>query len=148
MQNLAALFLLMTLAACAEPQWSGTYMGELLNSGTCSDGSPPNPPVGAGIIVLTRIGNTVTWEEQCVIANQGVAAIADIGPDDDMATVRPYECPTYNGPGALSVTGIKGTGGTLTLNGDSLRMELMRTTSGPGSVCEIQTEGELSRLEE
>ncbi len=87
----------------------------------------------------------MTWEAPCNVLLQGATAIADIDPDGDTATVRPYACPYVMPlPSIPPFKEIKGTGGTLTLKEDSLEVDLTRTFSG----CEVRYEGELVRFEE
>ena len=146
------------MASCdpsqADPQWPGIYVGSVSNSGTCSDGSSWGQTSEQLEIVLTRTGDTVTWEAPCSLVLSPATVIADIDPDGDTAMVRPYACPHEAPTKSVPTRDIKGTGGTLTLRPDSLYVELKRTIagctvqSGCSNPCNVQFEGDLMRLGE
>ncbi|MDI1443358.1 hypothetical protein [Polyangium sp. 6x1] len=141
MKQLGCSVLVLCLVACA-PDWNGTYVGELSQSGDCSDGSSVPETEEDVTLTLRDDGDTVTWEAAC-----GATVVAEV--DGDVARVRQTTCPAETVNGTTRSSTIND--GTLTLNDTSLRMELDLTVTVSGAVtgtCEITAQGRLARLEE
>ncbi|UQA56472.1 hypothetical protein [Polyangium aurulentum] len=141
MRNIATLILASGLVACGA-DWNGSYVGTLSTTGTCSDGSEVTPSKSSVNLTLRDDGDTVTWEPDC-----GATAIADI--DGDVANLRQYSCPAETNNGTTAAITVNG--GTLTLNDNSLRMDLDGEISLSGAVtgtCDLTIQGTLSRLED
>lgn len=131
------------LVACGSPDWSGTFVGRLTASGACSDGSTVPATDNAVQLTLRDDGDTVSWSAAC-----GATAIADV--DEERAEVRQYSCPAeILSDGTTRNTTISG--GTLELDGDTLRMDVDSVVSLSGTLtatCNVALKGSLSRLAE
>lgn len=142
MKHLSLLFVGLGLLGCG-PEWNGTFVGTGETNGVCSDGSSVNNVDNSFKLTLTDDGDTVTWQAPC-----GATVIADIR--DDQANVRQASCPaTTDANGITSSTTIED--GTLTLNDNSLRIELELSVVVSGAIsatCSLTTDGTLDRIEE
>jgi hypothetical protein len=143
MKYITILVSSMCLMGCG-PEWNGTFVGKLTQSGTCSDGSPVPDIVSAVQVTLVDNGDSVTWEAGC-----GATVIADLN-GNDSADVRQASCPAKTDADGIT-SSITIEGGTLELNDNTLRMELETFLTLSGTVsgtCELTADGTLNRLEE
>lgn len=142
MKYLTILVSSMCLMGCG-PNWNGTFVGTLSQSGTCSDGSTLPNTESAVQVTLQDDGDTVTWESAC-----GATLIADI--NGDRANIRQSSCPSETlTDGTVRSSTVES--GTLELNDNTLRMEveLLITLSGTiTGACELTGDGTLNRLED
>ncbi|MDI1476939.1 hypothetical protein [Polyangium sp. y55x31] len=140
MNRFATAAIALSLVACSA-DWSGTYVGALSQNGTCPDGSALPEKKTVAEWTLHDDGDTLTWSDVC-----DTTSIADA--DGDVATVRPFNCPSETIDGTLQSVTVKG--GTLTLGATSLLVKLNGTLSREGLVgsCDMTIEGELTRMAE
>jgi len=143
MKPACAVTLLLALASClvaCAPDWDGHFMGVIEEGGTCSDGSPFKPTNLVINVHLQDNGSTVTWEDHC-----GTSVVAVV--EGLTAKVQPYSCPHRISNGITSIGTIRG--GTVTLDGDFLHMDLNGVIeySGEGisAGCGITLKGTVSR---
>ncbi|MDI1431747.1 hypothetical protein [Polyangium sorediatum] len=141
MKELSISVLALCLVACG-PDWNGTFVGDLSQSGDCSDGSSVPETEETLELTLYDNGDTVAWDAAC-----GATVIADV--EGDTARVRQTSCPAETVNGTTRSLTIQD--GTLTLTDTSLRVELALTATLSGALtgtCELTAEGRLARLAE
>ncbi|TKD13297.1 hypothetical protein [Polyangium fumosum] len=141
MKTLATSILALCLVACG-PDWNGTFVGDLSQSGHCSDGSSVPETEETLELTLYDNGDTVAWDAAC-----GATVIADV--EGDVAQVRQASCPAETIDGTTRSLTIKS--GTLTLTDTSLRVKLELTATLSGALtatCALNAEGRLARLED
>jgi hypothetical protein len=116
----------LALEACGDgPGWKGYFEGSESEAVTCSDGQTGSTS-GASDLDIEINGSQIFWPTSC-----GVVLTANVG--GNVATVVPTTCLPQTENGVTSTAQI--TGGTLTLDNDTVTEAIRATVSVDGGAC-------------
>jgi hypothetical protein len=110
-------------AGCGGPNWKGIFSGTETDAQTCSDGSTASASQAAGLDIGTD-SNGIFWPIEC-----GIVLHAAI--QGNTATILPATCMPVTLNGVTSTAQI--TGGTLTIDGDTINETLNAAITIQGS---------------
>jgi hypothetical protein len=129
--------LLAGLVACGGPTWKGIYDGNETSAGTCSDGSGGSQS-DSSVLDIGDDDNGIFWPLAC-----GIALHATV--KNNVATIVPASCGAATSGGLTTITQV--TGGTLTINGDSITENITATVStlDGGTRCNDTLTGTFTR---
>jgi hypothetical protein len=128
----AAIACAFFVTGCA-PSFAGTYSGPVTFTFACTDAQGNPQPARSSnsnqTLTITENGSTARFTD-C----GGTVVTADVS--GNVAQVNPYSCPASTDNGIT--TSLSVTGGTLTLNGQALGLDLVGTSTSSGNGLTIQ----------
>ena len=115
------LFFLLAAVGCsggadAGPTWQGTYVGQVTTTARCAFPSTQSDVT----LMLGQNETTLSWLTDCGV----LATAAVVGGHGTIAAAEGYSCPPKKNANSSGESTLSVTGGTLTLEGDSLQVDL------------------------